>query len=464
MGLFNLFNKKNKNEAPKNSPAATNPVSAPASTPKSEFYTAISRYNEYIVRYLGMQQQGNYAPIAAYEKPNGELTGFLYVLGADESYFLSAGEVISRMEHAYEQKLAAGEIRSYAILYHSTYANDDNHALANSEEEFKAISIAYHFKDAEKGKIGLPYRFEDDSITYQGIRRFSKEENNELFATELVPSKDYFTDREEIVPPQYENEAGLIIKQTNAYDLNNTWCGILGFERYRAPNGSQVVMEHFALALQTAPVATKNHLTINQLEYDAVILKGISVDEKPASIVPVIKTDYTMDIENKEIREWENVENLYAYISGGGRNTFGLAYLATDYAENRDRYLASKEHQIRISGIAFVLDHYSKDASDSEGELQYSEDFTAYMPNNDLPNQACFDFIGQLEDFRETTLLENGSQKAYLMKVRLITNPDIKDFFTIDMYATPENMRFSGLTVGMKLTGMVQLQGCMAEE
>ena len=79
-----------------------------------------------------------------------------------------------------------------------------------------------------------------------------------------------------------------------------------------------------------------------------------------------------------------------------------------------------------------------------------------------FPNYACFDFIGELEDFRETTLLSDNSLKAYIMKVRLITNPDMKDFFTIDMYVTPENMRFKELRIGMKLTGMFQMQGQIA--
>ena len=177
--------------------------------------------------------------------------------------------------------------------------------------------------------------------------------------------------------------------------------------------------------------------------------------------MPVIKTDYVLDVVNKEINEWENIENLEAIITGNGRDTFGLTYFATDYAENREKYLSKKEHKMKISGIAFVLD-ISK-ADDSDGEIKYSEDFTMYIPNNDLPNYACFDFIGQLEDYRETFFLESNSQKGYLMKVRLITNPDIKDFFTIDIFVTPENMRFKELTKGMKITGMFQMQGQIAE-
>lgn len=461
MGLFNLFNKKNKHETSKSTAASANQEPVKPEVPKSVLYTAFSKYNEYVVRYLGMQQQGNYAPISAYENPKGEIIGFLYVIGDDDSYSLSAGEVIERMEKSFEQKMADKNIKSYVILYHSQFANDNNHALANNDDELKAITISYHFEHGEKGKAGLPYFFENDSITYQGITNFTQAENNELFSTQIEQGKDYFQDREEITPPLTENEIGLKIKRSNNSDLSNTWCGIFGFENYRNQTGSQVLREHFALAMMSEPVLIKNNVTIKQLEYDSVILKGILSDERPSGIVPVIKTTYSLDVVNKQITEWENAGNLHAIISGGGRDTFGLDYLATDYAENRERYHSQKAHQMNISGIVFVLD--KSKPQDPNGELKYSEDFTAYMPSQDLKNYACFDFIGELEDFKETTLLENAGLKGYLLKVRLITNSDFKDFFTIDMFVTPENMRFNELVIGMKLTGMVQLQGQIAE-
>jgi len=458
MGLFDFFKKKEGTEMPK---SATPKVDASkVETPKSELYLAMSKYNEYIVRFMGMQHQGNYAPISAYEKPTGEIVGFLYVMGDDNSYTLSAEEVVSNMETNFEQKLANGEIRSYVILYHSQFANDGNHQLADSDDELKAITVSYHFQTGEKGKIGLPYHFEDNTVTYRGFQNFNQEENNLIFGTQLKEGKDYFQDREVIQIPLIENEIGLKIKKANNFDLSNTWGGIFGFESYRKPNGSQALREHFAMALTKDPVFTKNNVSVSQLAYEAVILKGISLNGNPTTILPVIKTDYVIDVVNKEITEWENVDNLEAIITGGGRDTFGLSYFATDYAENRDLYLSKKELNIKISAIVFVLDISTMDKTDIE--LNYSEDFTMYMPNNDLPNYACFDFIGQLEDFKETRLLEDNSLKGYLMNVRLITNADVPNFFTIDMFVTPENMRFQELTKGMKLTGMFQMQGQIA--
>jgi hypothetical protein len=234
------------------------------------------------------------------------------------------------------------------------------------------------------------------------------------------------------------------------------WAGIFGFENFRNGSGSKVLQEHFALTL-TKP---KNHLnngtSTHILDFNDISFKAISKEGEAMTLMPVVKTNYAIPVINKEINEWENVDNLEAVITGGGRDTFGIKYFATDYAEKRDVYLSQKNLNMKISGIVYVLDIHK---TDNSGEVKYSEDFTAYMPNKDFSSYGCFDFIGELEDFRETSLLDNNSLKGYIMKVRLITNHEVKDFFTIDMYVTPGNMRFRELTIGMKLTGMFQMQG-----
>lgn len=50
MAIFDFFKKKENNKTPK------------SVSPKSELFLAINKYSEYIVRFIGMQQQGNYAP------------------------------------------------------------------------------------------------------------------------------------------------------------------------------------------------------------------------------------------------------------------------------------------------------------------------------------------------------------------------------------------------------------------
>ena len=449
MGLFDIFKKKDSSaEAAPTLVNTTNGVPA-----------IIDKYKEYVVNFVSMQAQGNYSPISAYENNNGELTGFLFI-NSDDSYTLSVEEVLSRMGVSFEKKLAEGSIKSYAIFYHSQFTpNTQDHSIAYNDDQLKAISIIYQAKNGLKGKTALPYTFANDELTYSGFAELSQTQNNAIFTTKLVEGKDYFQDREMVKSEEVENSIGLKILKSNNGNLSNTWGGLFGFGYFRSEEGSNKLKDYFALTLSNNAGYDNDRVRVSKLDFEDITFKAVSYDKTPVSLIPVIKTDYTIEVENKEINEWENVNNLEAIIKGSGRSTFMVNYFATDYAENREVYLASKKLNIKLSAIAYVLDIHT---TDENSELKYSEDFTAYMPNKDHAVFGCFDFIGQLESFRETFLLNDNSLKGYMMKVRLITNEEVKDFFTIDMYVSPENMRFNELLQGMKLTGMFQLQGQIA--
>lgn len=450
MGLFDFFKNKKTPDDHSN-----------GQQPANDLFNSLKKYHEHIVYFMGLQMRGNYAPISAYEKTNGEIVGFLYIMGDHAPYSLSVEQVLTRMEDRFKRQLANNEIRSYSILYHSQFNNDLNHAIANSDEELKAISVKYAFKDGKDGVIGLPYVFEGEEVTYKGFSRFTPEENNIIFNTQTQSDKNYFEEREEITAPESENEIGIKIKKINTKSLNDTWCGIFGFDSFRSPDGGQALKECFALAATKEPVYKNANLSISEIEFPPVKFKTVIQNNQPKTILPEITTSYTLDFETKDIEEWENINDLEAIVSGRARDTFGLWYFATDYAKNRSRYLTEKKLNVHISGIVFVLDIHTHDDTDSE--VKYSENFTMYMPNNDLPNYGCFDFIGELESFKEVSLLNDKSLQGYIMKVRLITNEEVKDFFTIDMYVAKENMRFTELQQGMKLTGMFQMQGRIAD-
>ncbi|WP_299276742.1 hypothetical protein [uncultured Psychroserpens sp.] len=451
MGLFDFFNKKNSKNTPNNKTEHTS---------ENELFKPLEPYYAYLMCYTGMQQQGNYAPISAYEKPNGELVGFLYVFDESGAYSLNSDVVVELMKERFEKELATGQIKSYAILYHSEFDSENkSHDVALQDDEFKSISIAYGFNQLEKGHIAMPYTFDEEGINYHGLFGYSHEENNAVFKTQLE-EKDYFQDRATMEIPAVTNDIGLTITKSNTHGLNSTWSGIFGFDRFNNKDGSQILKEYFALAMAGVGDDDNSGIVTSNVSFDDVDFKGVLKAGDPITLMPVIKTQYVVDVEHRDIQEWENVDNLEAIVSGKARDTFGIWYYATDYAEHRSRYLNEKNLNIHISGIAFVLDIHTNDKS---GEVSYSDEFTGYFPSKDMPNFGCFDFIGDVEDFRETSLLDDHSLKAYIMTVRLITNDEIKDFFTIDMYVTPENMRFETLTKGMKVTGMFQMQGCISD-
>lgn len=419
--------------------------------PVNENYEKIKTYNDYIVYSIALQLRGEYTPIAAFEKENGEIEGFVYMV-TEDAYALPVHEAISKMEEKFENELQEGKVRSYMILYHSQFDNNDNHSPATQEGEFKAISLSYHFKGADKAKTGLPYIFENETVTYKGFAEFSHEENNGIMNHQLIDGRDYFTNTEGIAAPETTNEAGIIVRKSNVHNLVNTWSGIFGHENFQTKDYGQ----YLSTVLMQSTVADPLGESKSKTEFEDVRFKTIVTDEL-STIIPEVKTDYTLDFETRSVREWENALNLQAIVAGPARNTFGVWFFATDYAENRNAYLTQPHLNINISGVVLILDaHQDTDLPDG---TKMSEEFTTYMPSQTLPNYACFDFIAKVVDFKETTLLEDGSVKGYILKLKLITHEESEDFFTIDAFVNKENMRFENLTKGMKVTGAVQLQG-----
>jgi hypothetical protein len=398
-----------------------------------DLYHHISRYNEYIILGIHYHIQGNRAPFAAYEKPDGTITGFLYVNGEDLSYSLSADDVVKQLHARFQPELAAGRIRSYIVLYH--FINDDGSG---------SIEIVHN-----EGTISLPYTYEDDSVSYTSFASFTKEQNAAIFQTQVTrDSAELFADREEIVSPVSETGIGQRLTWSNTLTTGNIWSGILGFTTYQEGKGVQTVQGLFAQTIANTPVV-KDGVSVHRMDFEDLSFQVTAVEGVlTKSFIPVIHTDLVLDVENKEIMEWANAANLEAVITGSGKDTFVVSYFATDYAQHKGVYTSQGKLGMRLSGLVYVLDTFQKTSG-------YSEDFTGYFPNSDLAKAGCFDFIGQLEDFRETS----GLGKGYLMRVRLITSPVN---FTIDMYVVAENMRFEELKKGMKITGMVQLLGEIA--
>ncbi|WP_160136128.1 hypothetical protein [Chryseobacterium sp. c4a] len=482
MGIFDFFKKKNNRQENVSAPVQQQEMpeekiveqiveeevveiipetpiqSQPAEEKKvNELYEKIKIYSDYIVYSIALQLRGDFAPISAFENENGEVEGFTYTI-TDPTYGLAPQVVLSNMKEKFENELKEGKIKSYAILYHSQFNDDGNHALAINPEDLKAITLSYHFNGSEEGNIALPYVFENENITFKGFTGFSHEENNEIMNTQLVDGKDYFTHREEIKSPEIINEAGIKIKKSNVHSLANMWGGIFGFQNFQTQEKySQYLMETMALCRVDEISADEK---AKHTEFADIKFKTIISDEFN-TIYPEVKTNFSLDFETKEIREWENVNNNEAIVAGPARDTFGLWFFPTDYAENKNKYQTQNKINVNVSGIIFVLDlHESFELPDG---TKTDEEFTAYKPSEDLPDYGCIDFIGKVLDIKETQVLEDGSVKGFILKLRLITNSEMEDFFTVDAFVNKENMRFETLTVGMQVAGAMQLQGRMAE-
>jgi hypothetical protein len=450
MGFFDFFKRKD---------TSTPKTTQNSST--SETYKVASKYNEYTKLFVNMMANGNYAPIAAYEKSNGEIIGYLYVT-KDESYMLSVEEVIAAMKEEFASRLDTNTINSYAIYYHSLFNNDNNHTAADDEQEPKAVSIILKDKNNFSNTIAVPYTFEDEGFSIGPMTDVTNEEYRQVLQTDLQEGKDYFQERIEREPKMIENEAGITIKTVNNGKVGDFWGGMLGFEYFRS-NSPNELYEYIALA-QEEGVSLRNDedVSVRELTFDRLTLRVVSEHEQMKTSFPTVQTNYAIEVEHTQIDEWENSNNLEAIVYGKGRDTFAIRYYATDYAINREKYLQNKFHRVQLSAVLYVLD-IPEDKKEEKGDLKFSDDFCMYMPSQEHAAFGCFDFEGILEDIQEANYFNDSKHSGYILKIRLVNHEEIEDFFTLDMFVNQKNMRFSDLIVGMKLTGMFQLLGEIVE-
>lgn len=241
--------------------------------------------------------------------------------------------------------------------------------------------------------------------------------------------------------------------------------GLLGFQFLNLEVGEQFIFATINLCTEREPILETKNVSIHQTMFATTTGSesnlGVRIikpsKNKILSAYPYLNTNYTIPFTTKEIIEWSHMDNLEAEIKGSGRDTFGFDFFATDYAIHKEKYKTTKQLNIHVSAIGFVLDHSNLEEM---GDAKFSANFAAYMPSQDLPRQTYYDFIGSLIDFNEVVIKENNT--GYIIKVKLINNEENPDFFTIEMFVNKENMRIETLEKGMKITGAFWFQGEIA--
>lgn len=239
---------------------------------------------------------------------------------------------------------------------------------------------------------------------------------------------------------------------------------LLGFHLVNSQDGSQFINEMVVLSSIQEPIYKNNTLNISEVDFketggdlELIKIRTIKSKDKIISAFPYLKTIYMLPFETKQIIEWSHVGKLEAEIIGGGRDTFGFGFFATDYAINKNEYKSNKKININVSAFGLVLD---KSDLTEFGDTKVSPDFATYMPNSDIPRPTYYDFIGTLNHFKEYKLTKDI--QGYILNIKLINQEDQPDFFTIDMFINRENMRITKLNDGMKVSGVLWFQGEIA--
>ena len=281
---------------------------------------------------------------------------------------------------------------------------------------------------------------------------------------DFFKKKDKKSDKKESVPPQTQSDKSIEIISIDNGSHGDNFGGLIGFGFLNSENGGKLINEYMAFSSIQKPILTQEGLGIHQAIFQEekgmnkrLGIRTLKSGENILSAYPYLQTNYTVPFTTKQIFEWSHIGNLEAEIKGGGRDTLGFGFFATDYAINKDKYKSNKKLNIKVSAIGLVLD--KSDVTEIGGQ-KVSEDFASYMPNQDIPRPTYYDFIGVLIDFKPVNITdENG---GYIAKVKLINDESNPDFFTVDMFINKENMRIENLGKGMKITGAFWFQGEIA--
>ena len=428
-------------------------TSAPATPPnyRKGLWEDLAPFHQHLLHAVHIHSRGSTAPLSAYLSIDGSVTGRLYVF-ADENaiYGEEANVVVDKLRSSYETMLGGGEITAYVLVEHGVDVSDPTNG--------GAMLVHYRFAGEEEASVHMPYRYDEEGVQYRGFTEFTAEENQAYFATQLEEGKQLWTDKVEMTVPTSTTPAGVEVQLANQFDLRNLYAATVGYRYYNEEQGEQVLLEYVALALTQGPRATEhnvNRYACDRQDLDVIVYKE-NMQERMKFFLPEVQTDVVIPTTIRKITEWENFGHEVAIVNGQGRATFGLPFLATDYALHRDRYRnATGPLDLYVSGIAFILQAFKHQEGNEEG---YAKNFTAYIHSSQLPDYACVDVIAEVKAVREVEVLAKAMGEAYVLTLQLINKDDEPNFFTIDVYVVRESLQLPTPVVGMRVTGMVQLQ------
>ncbi len=243
------------------------------------------------------------------------------------------------------------------------------------------------------------------------------------------------------------------IIRTNRGSHGDHWGAYYGFKTKESNPG--IIIENLPKAfLQNKPSNIINGYTLATENWGKVDCVAIGNGKHEIETTfPVLKTEIILPFVCKGITEWEHVNGIEADIEGKGRDAFGLKFFATDFLKNESVYKSTEKFNVNLTGLAFELKE--------TGPLpdNFSEDFVGYSPNHELMS-GVINIIGKVVSFEK---YKNQQIEGFIIKTKLINHDAQEDYFYLDIFANKENMLFNEPTIGMSITGIVWLQGKIAE-
>lgn len=425
-------------------------------TPESSaLFQLLHPYREYIITFVTMMTKGSYAPIGSYEMEDGSIRGFLYVPG-DAKVDLTPREAVNRMRIEFDKRLREHSLRSYIIYYHTHHDKNANHIVANDSEGLNAISLEYKSRSGVHGNSAIPYSFDGEKFNIENITGLNESQNQQIWNTQLTPGKNYFQDVVAVKYEGYENENNLQIRKKYEGKVGDFWKGVFGLSNHTEMKDSQIWAELLATAFAMGTKIKKDKYIVAEFQDNKTKIRVISKDTERniLTFFPVLVTKNSFSINNKFVNEWAHVENLEARITGQLQNGTEVGYYATDYALNREIYTSRDQLNIKISGIVYAMKIYEPEPNHAILNETYCG-ISAYENGG----EDSFQFVGILQDFKETEFISIPTFKGYIISIKLNNSSNKEEMFAVDMFVNKQNIQFNNLEIGMKISGLVIFQG-----
>ncbi len=261
------------------------------------------------------------------------------------------------------------------------------------------------------------------------------------------------------------SDSSILVESGRHGSQGDHFSALLGFERFSGPAVQQKVKIMMALAVVQQPIMRNNEIAIANVSFeglekvnDAPMIRSILLDKKTVSGYPYLPGGSVITFETKKIIEWEYLDGIEADIEGGGQDTFGIGFFATDYAVKKDFYKIHRKLNIRLSAFAYTIQNFKPDPAD---ERSLSNDFAGFFPYKDLNSFSYFDFVGTVLSFKQIQIEPDNT--AFIIRTKLINDDTNPDLLVISIFVNEANMQLSNaLSIGMSITGLLWFQGEIA--
>lgn len=241
------------------------------------------------------------------------------------------------------------------------------------------------------------------------------------------------------------------ITSINSGSHGDHWSGMFGFETIS--KSKDPIINALNGNIQSTEIKKAGDDSIIASEYkEPGVIVLVNSNKEIFSGFPFLESKTKITFSMGELIEWSHIGGKEGQIHGGGNKSFALTFYATDYLENKSKYLSEKEIMVCLSGFIYVLD------VPAELPSNFSEDFTTYMPNQTAND--VFDFIANVLDVKQVKL---PTIEGYLLKLGMVNDEKDKYQFILETFVNKENMRIPTVKVGDKVSGAFWLQGSIAE-